>query len=555
MSNRAAKEVSITGLDLIREPLLNKGSAFTAEERKAFGLQGLLPVATQTMELQAERMYEALSRFDDPLEKYVALAALQDRNEHLYFYLLRTHLEEMLPIVYTPTVGLATRRFSHVFQRGRGVWISPEMRGNVAPVLRRGARDRDIRLIVVTDNESILGIGDQGAGGIAISIGKLALYTAGAGIDPSSVLPVSLDVGTENQELLSDPMYVGRRAHRLRGADYEELLDEFVAAVKSEFPGALVQWEDFRKDNALLVMDRYRETVLSFNDDIQGTGAVALAGLLSAARVHGRPLAEERIVIVGAGAAGLGIYRQIRAAMVAASMADAQIRRALAAVDSRGLIVDDGSIGDAYKREMAWTPEDAQRIDLDDDDRSFAALCTRYRPTVLIGTSGQRGIFSERIIRAVAEHTDRPVILPMSNPTDLSEAEPADIYAWTNGRALVAAGSPFPDVAVNDDTKEIGQANNAFIFPGVGQGALLSGTARVTDDMFCAAAQALADAVTDDELAAGLLYPPVARLHDVSLDVARAVMRCANPDTKQAIDAALDAHTWSPEYRTYRLAE
>ena len=554
------KAISLCGHDLLREPLLNKGSAFSAEERKIFGLEGLIPHQVLDIETQACRVYRNISRFKDPLKKYVALAALQDRNEYLYFYLIQQHLEEFLPIVYTPTVGLATQKYSHVFQRGRGVWITPDTAGSITKMLQRAARGRQIRLIVMTDNESILGIGDQGAGGMAISIGKLALYTAGAGIDPATVLPISFDVGTENQILLDDPLYLGWREPRLRGAAYVKLLDEFVSAVKTEFPDALVQWEDFRKENALRVMDRYRNELLSFNDDIQGTGAVALAGLISAARIHRRPLGEERIVIVGAGAAGLGIWRQIRIAMQAEGLADDKLEEAIAVLDRSGLIIDNSDLRDEYKRELSWSPETAERFDLNGASRDLQRVCERYQPTVLIGASGQKGVFSEDIIRMIATAVGRPVVLPLSNPTDISEAKPSDIYAWTDGRALVATGSPFDDVVVGKRKLRVSQGNNAFIFPGLGLGALQSGTKRISDSMFLAAANALAHAVTETELESGMLYPCIGRLHEVSIKIAHAVMEDAVEQELVAfmdatqIKARLQAGMWKPDYPDYELA-
>jgi len=559
MVRKKTKKVSLYGHDLLREPLLNKGSAFSAKERIIFELDGLLPHQVLDIEKQACRVYKNINRFKDPLKKFVALAALQDRNEHLYFYLIQQHLEEFLPIVYTPTVGLATQKYSHVFQRGRGIWITPDTAGSIGKILRRAARGRQIRLIVITDNESILGIGDQGAGGIAISIGKLALYTAGAGIDPATVLPISFDVGTENQALRDDPLYLGWRDHRLRGAAYEELLDEFVSAVKTEFPGVLVQWEDFRKENALRVMDRYRDELLSFNDDIQGTGAVALAGLISAARIHGRPVGEERIVIVGAGAAGLGIWRQIRVAMRTAGVANSRLEEAIAVLDRSGLIIDNGDLRDEYKRELAWSPETADHFGLNGMNLDLRQVCARYQPTVLIGASGQKGAFSEDIIRTLAAGVDRPVVLPMSNPTDISEARPSDIYEWTDGRALVATGSPFDDVTLDGRRIRVGQGNNAFIFPGIGLGALQSGTKRISDSMFHAAANALAQAVTEAELDSGMLYPSIGRLHEVSIKIAQAVMRDAvNADLVAEMDEAeievrLQAGMWAPRYPDYEL--
>jgi malic enzyme len=553
-------EVRLRGQDLIREPLLNKGSAFTAEERQMLGLEGLLPHRPVGMDAQAQRTYSQICRFGDPLERYVALAALQDRNEHLYFYLLREHLEDLLPVVYTPTVGLATQRFSHVFQKGRGVWITPDMQGRVADILRGAARGRDIRLIVATDNESILGIGDQGAGGIAIAIGKLSLYTAAAGIDPATVLPVSLDVGTDNEDLLNDPVYLGWPHRRVSGDEYQALLDEFVAAVQREFPQALLQWEDFRKNNALAVMDRYRDRILSFNDDIQGTGAVALAGLLGAARVHGRALTEERVVILGAGAAGLGIARQIRSAMQAEGLAGENLQLAIAALDSKGLIVADGTPHDGYKQELAWPRERAVELGLAGRERGLTAVCESYRPTVLIGTSGQHGAFDEAVVRTVARYCDRPVILPLSNPTEQSEAEPEAVYRWSDGQALVATGSPFDDVQFAGRRFRVGQGNNAFIFPGVGLGALASEARAVTDGMFTAAAMALADALTEAELKSGLLYPAISRLHDVTRAVAFQVAKAAARDgvapqlADEELESRLDSMTWVPEYPHYVAA-
>lgn len=552
--------VRMRGRQLIHEPLLNKGSAFSREEREAFGLVGLMPHGELTIDQQCERSYRNVQRYHDPLQKYVSLASLQDRNETLYFRLLGQHLEELLPIVYTPTVGLATKQYSHVFQRGRGVWVTPAMRGKIADALRRWAIGREVRLIVATDNESILGIGDQGAGGMAISIGKLALYTAGAGVDPATVLPVSLDVGTDNQRLLADPLYIGWRERRLRGNAYVELVEEFVEAVVEVFPGALVQWEDFRKDNALQILDRFVGRVPSFNDDIQGTGATALAGLLSAARVHGRALVDERIVILGAGAAGLGIARQIRAGMEAEGMSAAEAGHRIAALDSGGLLVEGAGLRDTYKRELSWEREMATQRGLESGS-DLLAVATALKPTVLIGTSGQPGAFTEEVIRAVASHTERPVIMPMSNPTDQSEAVPAAVLEWTRGAALMATGSPFPDVRLGGRTFRIGQGNNAFIFPGVGLGVMLAGARQVTDRMFYAAARALAGAVSEAELETGLLYPSVDRLRPVSGAVARAVMQesvragLCEPMDEREIGTRLAEGTWEPVYRPYVAVE
>lgn len=551
-------EVALRDHDLLNSVLLNKSTAFTAAERQQFGLEGLLPSQYNSMEQQARRITAHIRQQAQPLKQYVELAALQDRNEHLFFRVLCDHLEEFMPIVYTPTVGLATREFSNVFRRGRGIWITPEFEGRIADVLRAAAPYPDVRMIVVTDNESILGIGDQGAGGMAISVGKLALYTAGGGIHPAQTLPVSIDVGTDNQTLLDDELYLGWPHPRLRGVAYERLIEEFVNAVREVFPAALVQWEDFRKDNALRILERYRSDLLSFNDDIQGTGAVALAALLSAIRVSGRPLERQRILILGAGAAGLGIARQLRAACSDRGLSADEITRTIAVLDSRGLLADDRAIGDAYKRELAWPAAIAAEFGLADPDaRGLQAVVDAWRPNVLIGTSGQHGAFGESVIRSVAAHSSHPVILPFSNPTDHSEAVPADVIAWTDGQALIATGSPFDDVSYKGKTIRVGQGNNVFIFPGVGIGALLAQASEVTDGMFTAAAEALAEAVTEEELAAGLLFPTIGRLREVSRLVGAAVMRRAAEDgvaqalSDEAILTRIEEAMWQPDYLEY----
>lgn len=547
--------VKLRGYELINSPMLNKSSAFTKDERSALGLEGILPTQVNTIEEQARRVYPRIHRIRDPLDKYVALAALQDRNEQLFHRVLWEHLAEFMPIVYTPTVGQATRNFSKVFERGRGLWITPDMKGRIREVIEAAVSQRYIALIVVTDNEAILGIGDQGAGGMAISIGKLALYTACAGIHPASVLPISLDVGTDNQELLDDPMYLGWREPRLRGQAYTELVNEFVATIADHFPGAVVQWEDFSKDNALAILDRFRERVPSFNDDIQGTGAVALAGIYSACRVRGDTLADQRIVIHGAGAAGLGISRQIRAGLRMEGLSDAEVRNRVAVLDSRGLLADDRDISDEYKRDLALPAATAIECGLSDPgQRDLESVVRHFKPTVLIGASGQGGAFTETIIREMAKNSQRPVVLPFSNPTTISEATPADVIRWTNGLGLVATGSPFDAVEHDGTVIEIGQGNNVFIFPGIGLGALLSKAPVISDAMISASAYALAEAVTDDELQRGLLFPEVRRLREVAAEVAVAVMRQAaeegSGDTDN-IEARVSAAMWEPRYASY----
>jgi malate dehydrogenase (oxaloacetate-decarboxylating) len=543
--------VTERGYELIRDPLLNKGTAFTPEERRALGLEGLLPSRVNNLEQQVRRNVDRLAALSDPLNRYLGLADLQDRNEQLFYRVLTDNLEEFMPIVYTPTVGRATREFSHVFRRGRGVWITPDHRGRFADILRAGANGRDIRLLVATDNQSILGIGDQGAGGMAISIGKLSLYCAGAGIHPGLTLPVCLDVGTNNVSLLDDHLYLGWPHRRLRGEEYYEFIDEFAEAVAEVFPNALLQWEDFR---ALTILDRYRSRLLSFNDDIQGTGAVCLAGIQAAMRKLGAKLEDQRFLIHGAGAAGLGIARQIRAGLAAVGGDPWNVL----ALDSRGLLVEGESLSDAYKSELAVPAERAAELGFEPGGaHDLLSVVRGFRPTVLIGTSGQPGAFNREIVEAVAASCEHPVIMPFSNPTDYSEARPVEVIEWTAGKALVATGSPFADVEYEGRRFRVGQGNNVFIFPGLGLGALLSGAPEVSDGMIGAAADAVAGAVTTDELGACMLYPSVRRLRDVCHRVAAAVMKAAareglgEPLSSEDIDSRIAAAVWQPEYRTY----
>jgi malic enzyme len=540
------------GAALLRNPLLNKGTAFTASEREALGLTGLLPAAVTTMDDQAERAYRNIERKTDPLERYIGMVALQDRNEHLFYRVLGDHLEELLPIVYTPTVGEACARFSHIFRRGRGLWITPEHRGRMVSVLKNGARDA--RLIVVTDNERILGLGDLGAGGMGIPIGKLAIYVAAAGVHPAQTLPVSLDVGTDNVSLREDPMYLGWRAPRLRGPAYEELLDEFVAAVRTAFPDAVLQWEDFKKGTAFRLLERHRSTLPSFNDDIQGTAAVVLAAVLASERLTGRSLASERVVILGAGAAGIGIAHLLRASRMRQRSTLEEAIESIAILDSRGLLVNDEEIHDAHKRPFAWPAPLAIRHGLGRDKRTLVDVVRALKPTVLVGTSGEPGTFTEEALREMGRHVASPVVLPLSNPTANCEATPEDILRWTEGRALVATGSPFDPVAVGDRMVRIGQANNAFVFPAIGLAALVSRASVVTDGMFRVAAEALAAEVTDADLAAGSLFPPVSELRALTQQVAQAVVREARDAgvglafEDRAIAEAVRRAVWTPAY-------
>jgi malate dehydrogenase (oxaloacetate-decarboxylating) len=542
------------GQALLRDPMLNQGSAFGAAERRAFGLDGLLPCHVSTLEEQSRRAYDNIARKTDALEKYVGLAALQDRNERLFHRVLADHLEELLPIVYTPTVGRACQEFSHIFRRARGLWITPGQRGRIHEVLGN-APYADVRLIVVTDNERILGLGDQGAGGMGIPVGKLALYTAGAGIAPWQTLPVSLDVGTDNPQLLADDLYLGWRSPRLRGPEYDALVEEFVTAVAARFPDALLQWEDFKKGNAFRLLERYRMRLPSFNDDIQGTAAVAVAGMLAGVRVTGIPLREQRVVILGAGAAGIGIARLVRATLREAGLEGEALTAAVASLDSRGLVVDDQPIADEYKRPFAWPASLAERRGLGaGHPRDLRAVVGAVRPTVLIGTSGEPGTFGEDVIREMARHVERPLVFPMSNPTSQSEARPCDLLSWTGGRALVATGSPFEPVRFGGRDVAFGQGNNAFVFPGVGLGVLVSGAIEVTDAMFSAAARRLAAEVDASALAEGRLFPRIRDLRRVSAAIACAVAGEASCSglgrslTDEQIARDVAAAMWEPGY-------
>lgn len=550
----------LRGHALLTEPSLNKGTAFTLQERAALGLEGLLPPQVSTLQQQVRRAYENITRKTDPLERYIGLVALQDRNQTLFYRLLLDHLEEFLPVVYTPTVGLACQRYSHIYRRPRGLWITPQHRGRIASVLRN-APCHDVRLIVVTDNERILGLGDQGAGGIAIAIGKCILYTLGAGIHPDTALPISLDVGTDNAQLLEDELYLGWRQKRLRGPEYDSLVEEFVTAVQQCFPQALLQWEDFKKQNAFTLLQRYRDRLLSFNDDIQGTSAIGTAAVLAGGRASQTPLAQQRIVMVGAGAAGIGIARQLRGLLAGAGLSGPQLQAAIAVLDSEGFLHEGRQITEATKREFAWPVELAHACGLPlQNPNDLLAIVKAVRPTVLVGTAGQPGLFTRQVVQEMARHVDRPVILPFSNPNSKAEAEPADLVDWTEGRALVATGSPFDPVNWRGRTLRIGQGNNVFVFPGIGLGALVAGASAVTDEMFTVAAAELAAQVSEDDLRDGALFPRLRHLRGITARIAAAVVRqaqrqgLAKPMEESRIGLAVAAAMWDPAYGPLQIA-
>jgi malate dehydrogenase (oxaloacetate-decarboxylating) len=535
------------GRDLLENPLLNKGSAFTEEERRALGLLGLLPPHVSTPDEQLARAYENFQRKTGDLERYIFLGSLQDRNETLFYMLLQRYISEMMPIVYTPTVGEGCRFYSHIYRRPRGLFIPYPLQHEMDAILAN-APVADPDVIVVTDGERILGLGDLGVGGMGIPVGKLALYTLCAGIHPATTLPILLDVGTNNEELLRDPLYLGWRHARVAGDAYDAFIDAFVKGVKRRFPRVLLQWEDFSKGNAARLLARYRDELCTFNDDIQGTGAVTLAGLLAATRSRAERLSAQRIVILGAGSSAIGISDQIVAAMIAEGASDREARSRIWLVDSHGLVHDGRESLEAAKARYAraeWHGTGA--LDLE-------AVVRRVHPTVLIGTSAQSGAFTEAIVREMASAVERPIIFPLSNPTSKSEATPHDLLAWTGGRAVVATGSPFPGVLRDGQVRRIGQCNNAFIFPGVGLGVIASGARRVTDGMFVAAARALAEWSPGLSDPSDGLYPRLEAARMVSRSVALAVALQAGRDgvadavPRLVLEQQIDAKMWRPAY-------
>jgi malate dehydrogenase (oxaloacetate-decarboxylating) len=540
-------ETSLSGQLLLDNPLLNKGSAFPEKERREFGLLGLLPLHSSTIEEQLARTYENYRRKESDLERYVFLTALQDRNETLFYRLLEEHISEMMPVIYTPTVGEGCRQYSHVFRRPRGLYIAYPHRFEIPALLDNAAAEK-VEVIVVTDGERILGLGDLGVGGMGIPIGKLSLYSVCAGIHPATTLPIMLDVGTDNPELLKDPLYLGWRHPRVRGEEYDDFIERFVVAVKQKFPQVLLQWEDFSKHNAARLLERYRDRLCTFNDDIQGTGAVTLAGLLAAMNLLGSTLSEQRIVILGAGSSAIGICDQIVAAMIQAGHVEQDAKRNLWLVDSKGLVHDGRNNLESSKQKYAQ-PE----ASIDATGLSFFDVVKNIHPTILIGTSGQHGAFSENVVREMARHVERPVIFPLSNPTSKSEATPGDLFHWTNGRALVATGSPFPAVSHDGRLIKIGQCNNAFIFPGVGLGVIAAGARRVTDAMFSAAARVLSEfspALTDPN---GALFPPLEVVQEISHRVALAVgaeaVRAGLTSLSfDSLERSVTEKMWNPQY-------
>ncbi len=562
VSSDGAYETTARGLEVLETPSLNKGSAFTLEERRGLGLGGLLPRAVTNIDLQAERSYAQYGNQPDDLSKYIFLRALHDRNETLYYRVLCDHLAEMIPIVYTPTVGTAIERYSQEFQRPRGIYLCIDDIDGIDEAFHNfGAGPDDIDLIVATDAEQILGIGDWGVGGIAISVGKLAVYTAAAGIDPTRVIPVMLDVGTDRDSLLEYPAYMGARHARVRGERYDAFIDAYVQMATSRFPNALLHWEDLGASNARRILERYRYKVCTFNDDMQGTGAVVLGGVIAAARASGVPLAEQRVVVFGAGTAGIGIADLIRDAMVREGLSGEQAISRFWCLGRHGLLVGGMESGMrdfqlSYARPATEVRSWQRDGDGDAGGIHLLEVVRQVQPTLLIGCSTSPGAFTEEIVREMAAHTERPIIFAMSNPTPLSEAIPSDLIAWTEGRALVATGGPFPPVAHEGTTYTIGQANNALIFPGLGLGIIVARARTVSDGMLAAAAGAMAQLVDAAPLGAPLT-PPVKTVRAVSLHVGVAVARAALTEGLARVELSdviseVRSAMWEPAYRPVR---
>ena len=542
--------VKSQGRQLLKDPFLNKGTAFTAEERRAFGIEGRLPPRIETLEEQIVRMYEQYSACKTNLEKYVFLREVQDYNRIQYYALVKRYLEEMLPIVYTPTVGEAIQEFSHIYREPRGLVVTESNYHDLDTILSSYAGTT--KLAVVTDAEGILGIGDQGFGGIAICMGKLTLYSLAAGIRPIETLPVLLDFGTNNKKLLEDPFYLGVRKPRTRGAKYFEMIDAFVSAFKKRFPEAMLQWEDFSKATAFDVLERYRGNIPSFNDDIQGTGAMALGGLMAATN-QGKTLTEQVFLVSGAGAGGVGVATQIMFGLMHLGLTQEQAKARIYVLDSRGLILSDREGLEPYKMIFAHERDQLEGWSYASENPNMMDVVRNAKVTALMGLSGQGGSFNQRIIEAVMENTPRPIIFALSNPTDLTEILPKDAICWSDAHAIVATGSPFEAVEWKGKTYQIGQGNNTFVFPGIGWGVIAAGASSINQEMMTAAAIALSTQVTQERLDQGAVFPAISDLEKVTDVVARAVAEAAFSSgvathTREVMDAQLAKRTWEPVY-------
>ena len=553
-NGEAFTPVPMGGLSLLNDRILNKGTAFSEREREELGLRGLLPPHIATLDEQIERFYQGICQCSSNIEKDVHLRALQDRNETLFYALIDRYVEEFTPVIYTPTVGLACQQYRDRFQKPRGLYITSKNIRQMKEMVHHFP-SKDIKIIVVTDNQGILGIGDQGVGGMGIPIGKLSLYTLGAGIHPGSCLPITLDVGTDNQELLDNPAYLGKHNKRITGAEYDQFIEEFVYRIKEFFPNAILQWEDFSKANAFRNLERYQTTLPSFNDDIQGTGSVALSGIIGAMKIKAEKLKDQSFLVYGAGAGGVGIAKQIMMALIKEGLSEEEAIARIFTLDSRGLILKHRPGLDEYKKLFAtpkpltdsWKVENSEHI-------TMAEVIANHRITVLIGTSGQPNSFPPEMVTDMQRYTKQPVIFPLSNPTSKCEATPEQLYQWSDGQAIVATGSPFDPVDFNGRKIRVGQGNNVFIFPGVGLSALLGKMERIDEEVFTIAAYALADYLTSEDLESGSVYPKIEKLQDVSLFVATKVMAHYDKDGRSEDEIREKIHKWmwKPKYLPYK---
>lgn len=559
MSELKPLYISYAGPSLLETPLLNKGSAFTEKERRAFNLIGLLPPRYESIDEQVERAYQQFSSFDEPINKHIYLRVVQDNNETLFYRLLSEHLVEMLPIIYTPTVGEACELFSDIYRSARGIFVSWEERDYMDDILRSVTKDR-VKVIVVTDGERVLGLGDQGIGGMGITIGKLSLYTACGGISPAYTLPVALDVGTNNQKLLDDPMYMGRRHPRITGQDYEAFVDQFIDAVYARWPDALIQFEDFAQPNAMPILQRHRDRVCCFNDDIQGTAAVTLGSLLAACKRKGEALKDQTIAFVGAGSAGCGIAELVVSAMVIQGLSDAEARAKIYMIDRYGLVTTDMEGLMDFQQSLAQprTAVEGWQLSDDNDTVELIDVIINSHPSILIGVTGKPGLFTETIVKEMHNHCPRPIVLPLSNPSKHVEAHPQQVIEWTDGKAIVATGSPFSAVDYDGKKFEISQCNNSYIFPGIGLGVVAAKSARVSDAMLMMASTTLAQSAPESVNVNDGILPPLTELASLSRTIAFAVAKVAISEghareiSDEELHAAIDHHFWTPEYREYR---
>ncbi|MGL3044462.1 NAD-dependent malic enzyme [Acinetobacter pecorum] len=549
--------IPYAGNTLLELPLLNKGSAFSEEERRSFNLHGLIPHVTETIEEQSQRSYQQYSAFNSDINKHIYLRNIQDTNETLFYHLIEHHLSEMMPIIYTPTVGEACQHFSDIYRRHRGIFISYPDRDQIDQIIHNISK-RNVKVIVITDGERILGLGDQGIGGMGIPIGKLALYTACGGISPAYTLPITLDVGTNNQLLLSDPIYMGWRQPRISGDEYYAFVETVIQAIQQRWPDALIQFEDFAQKNAMPLLEKYRDRICCFNDDIQGTAAVSVGSLIAASRAAGKLLKDQVVAFLGAGSAGCGIAEQIIKQMVAEGLSDAEARARIFMVDRFGLITENQPNLLNFQRKLAQPLENVENWADAERMISLLDVVKRAKPTVLIGVSGQPGLFTQEVIEAMAENSMQPIIFPLSNPTSQVEAVPADILQWTQGRALIATGSPFAPVNYQGQIHHISQCNNSYIFPGIGLGVIASGAKRVTDNMLIASSNALADCSPKLQDPQADLLPSLDSLQTISKQIALKVALAAIEDgvaskvSVESLQQAIERNFWTPKYRDYK---